>query len=206
MYLLSLGLRTSHARCALASSFFYARKSAKVAVVGGIVRWGLMGTGWRCCTLVPWRVLRLRCPGPPSKYPILDCRRVILSVCVSILLRVGLKFISHSFFHNPIVSHDVGCCWNDIFDCSFEIIDDGLRQIEIVSRNFLEKNSSNLSSLFFLASSINFYWLVSLLCQRVILEMLVVPEILLKAVERFFLPFPLHPRCMRYSLSSVIAA
>ena len=61
---------------ALVSSFLYARKSAtKVAVVGDIGRWGLMGTGWRCCTLVPWRVLRLRCPGPPSKYPILDCRR-----------------------------------------------------------------------------------------------------------------------------------
>ena len=35
---LSLGLRSSHARCALASSFLYARKSARVAVVGGIGR------------------------------------------------------------------------------------------------------------------------------------------------------------------------
>ena len=33
---------------ALVSSFLYARKSTtKVAVVGDIGRWGLMGTGWR---------------------------------------------------------------------------------------------------------------------------------------------------------------
>ncbi len=30
------GLRSSHARCALASSFLYARKSARVAIVGGM--------------------------------------------------------------------------------------------------------------------------------------------------------------------------
>ena len=36
---LSAGLSScSHARCALASSFLYARKSARVAVVGGIGR------------------------------------------------------------------------------------------------------------------------------------------------------------------------
>ena len=35
---LSVGLRSSHARCALASSFLYARKSARVAVVGGMGR------------------------------------------------------------------------------------------------------------------------------------------------------------------------
>ena len=47
MYL-SLGLRTSHARCALVSLILYTRTSAKVAVVGGMGRWGLIvGTGWR---------------------------------------------------------------------------------------------------------------------------------------------------------------
>ena len=46
MYL-SFGLSTSHERCALASSFLYARKSVRVAVVSGIGKWGLTGTGWR---------------------------------------------------------------------------------------------------------------------------------------------------------------
>ena len=35
---LSVGLSSSHARCAFASSFLYARKSARVVVVGGMGR------------------------------------------------------------------------------------------------------------------------------------------------------------------------
>ena len=136
MYLLSLGLRTSHARCALVSSFFYARKSAKVAVVGGIGRWGLMGTSWRTGLLavsrtgVSWRVLRLGCPGPPSKCPILDGRRVNLPVCDLFLRHSSASWaqiVEQPIFYNPIMSHDIiGCCWNDVLDCSFEISDDGL--------------------------------------------------------------------------------
>ena len=34
-------------RCAFASSFLYARKSARVAVIGGTGKCGLTGTGWR---------------------------------------------------------------------------------------------------------------------------------------------------------------
>ena len=43
---LSLGLSNSHAHWSLVSSFLYVRKSARVAVVGGIGRCGLIGT---CC-------------------------------------------------------------------------------------------------------------------------------------------------------------
>ena len=46
MYL-SFGLSTFHARSTFASSFLYARKTTRVAVIGGIGKWGLTGTGWR---------------------------------------------------------------------------------------------------------------------------------------------------------------
>ena len=65
------------------------------------------------------------------------------------------------------MSHDIGCCWrNDILDCSFEIIDDGLRHAtdrdsepQFPWENFSRRRSLYSSNLSSLASSINFFCL-----------------------------------------------
>ena len=45
-----------------------------------------------------------------------------------VLLGVGSEFVKESFLHHAIVCHYIGCWWDDVLDCAFEVSNDGSLQ------------------------------------------------------------------------------
>ena len=131
---LSLGLSNSHKRWSLVSSFLYVRKSARVAVVEGIGRCGLIGT---CCMTGVLAVSRtgvlVNFDQGVQGYQInilasmVPVEALQLASCFfGVLLGIRPELVEQPLFHDATVDHDVSCGWKYVFDDPLEVCDDGL--------------------------------------------------------------------------------
>ena len=118
---LSLGLSSSRGVLVL-----YARKSARVAVVGDISRWGLIGTGCMTGLLAVSRTgVLVRTLTRASMIPMEALQ--LASGFFGILLGVGPELVEQPLLRDAIVGHDVGCRQDDVLYGPLEICNDALR-------------------------------------------------------------------------------